>query len=98
MLNPLRLLQQAQNLLASALSERDKHQHFFVSLALAMTFVLGPWGVAPALAATLGVGLAKETWDHFWGSGFCWLDMAANAAGAACGVLGAAWLGATLSG
>lgn len=98
MRNTFPLLQRAQSQLTTALSEHDKHQHFGVSLALAAAFMLGPWTMAPALATTLGVGLAKETWDHFLGTGFCWWDMAANATGAACGVMAATWLGTTLSG
>ena len=31
------------------------------------------------------IGLIKECWDHFWGSGFCWLDMLANAFGIVAG-------------
>jgi uncharacterized protein YfiM (DUF2279 family) len=31
------------------------------------------------------IGLAKECWDHYWGSGFCWLDMLANTMGIAAG-------------
>jgi len=64
--------------------EYDKRQHFFYSLALMLvaTLVLQIWGAA--LVVVL-IGLAKECWDHYWGSGFCWLDMLANTMGIAAG-------------
>lgn len=30
---------------------------------------------------TLAVGLLKELWDHYYGSGFCWADLVANKIG-----------------
>ncbi|WP_417522373.1 hypothetical protein [Marinobacter sp.] len=64
--------------------EYDKRQHFFYSLALMLVaaLVLQIWGAA--LVVVL-IGLAKECWDHYWGSGFCWLDMLANTMGIAAG-------------
>ncbi|XOZ33087.1 hypothetical protein ACMDCT_12830 [Halomonadaceae bacterium KBTZ08] len=65
--------------------ETDKHQHFTVSLALAALAMHTPVAAPAAVIATLAVGLAKEAWDHYLGSGFCWLDMTANALGATSG-------------
>jgi len=64
--------------------EYDKRQHFFYSLVLILVAVpvLGGWG--GVLVVTL-IGLAKECWDHYWGSGYCWLDMLANMLGIALG-------------
>lgn len=60
--------------------EEDKRQHFgysFVLLLLAALW-LNLWS---AVSLVLLIGLVKEVWDHFWGSGFCWIDMAANVLG-----------------
>lgn len=68
--------------------EHDKRQHFAVSLLLfaASSLLLMLWcSLWPSLVAaatlTLLIGLGKEVWDHFYGSGFCWFDMVANLAG-----------------
>lgn len=79
--------------LARLYQEEDKRQHFGVSLLLfilcllpcALLYPFWP-GLALAAAVTLLVGLGKEVWDHFYGSGFCWFDMAANAAGIGLGI------------
>ena len=41
--------------------------------------------LSPVLAfgAVFLIGLAKECWDHFYGSGFCWFDMMGNLIGIA---------------
>lgn len=60
--------------------EEDKRQHFgysFVLLLLAALW-LNLWSAA---SLVLLIGLVKEVWDHYWGSGFCWIDMAANVLG-----------------
>ena len=66
--------------------EYDKRQHFCYSLAilLLLLFLLS-WPVA--LISTVIIGLLKEIWDHYWGSGFCWYDMAANGLGIILGML-----------
>lgn len=67
--------------------EEDKHQHFWASLALILVpFSLWQNMLGVTLVALL-VGLLKEVWDHFYGSGFCWFDMAANLLGMGCGLL-----------
>jgi len=66
--------------------EEDKKQHFiysfFILLAcfLVMTLL---WSVI----VTALIGLAKEIWDHYYGSGFCWWDLLANALGMIAGVM-----------
>lgn len=70
--------------------EEDKRQHFaysFVMLLLAAVW-FNLWGAA---LLVLLIGLVKEVWDHFWGSGFCWIDMAANVLGII-GALPCAWV------
>lgn len=57
--------------------EEDKRQHFsysFVLVLLAAIWMDLLWAVFVVLI----IGLLKEVWDHFWGSGFCWIDMVAN--------------------
>ena len=60
--------------------EKDKQQHFLYSFLIfvALSLVLAP---ITACGLTLLIGLAKEVWDHYFGSGFCWYDMFANMAG-----------------
>ncbi|PCM45253.1 hypothetical protein [Marinobacter sp. ANT_B65] len=65
------------------LRERDKQQHFFVSSVLVLCSA--PFGLPVALAGTFAIGLGKEVWDRFYGSGFCWYDMLANTLGALAG-------------
>jgi len=66
--------------------EYDKRQHFFYSLVLmlaASVFL----GAMPAALVVALIGLTKECWDHYWGSGYCWLDMLANLLGIVAGGL-----------
>ncbi|MCK0163729.1 hypothetical protein [Marinobacter sp. S6332] len=65
------------------LRERDKQQHFAISSALVLC--ASPLGLTAALVGTLLIGLGKEVWDSFYGSGFCWYDMLANTLGALAG-------------
>lgn len=66
--------------------EYDKRQHFFYSLALVLAAAfLAPFWLA--VVSVFVIGLGKECWDHFWGSGFCWIDMVANALGIVAGAL-----------
>lgn len=64
--------------------EYDKRQHFFYSLVLMLVAAL-PFQIWFAALVVGLIGLAKECWDHYWGSGFCWLDMLANTMGIAAG-------------
>lgn len=68
------------------LLEHDKRKHLVVSLGLVL--VCQSLGATPIVAAslTLLIGLGKEIWDHFYGSGFCWYDMLANMLGILCGL------------
>jgi len=60
--------------------EYDKRQHFFYSLVLMLAASVF-WGAMLGALIVALIGLAKECWDHFWGSGYCWLDMLANMLG-----------------
>ena len=57
--------------------EEDKRKHiawsFWLTLA-ASVFVPG----AQAFILVFLIGLTKECWDHFYGSGFCLYDMLGN--------------------
>lgn len=60
--------------------EEDKRQHFGYSFVLLL--LAAPWmSLVVAIIFVLLIGLLKEVWDLFWGSGFCWIDMAANVFG-----------------
>ncbi|ARU54998.1 multipass membrane protein [Oleiphilus messinensis] len=68
------------NALIEKLFEEDKQKHFWYSfwivvLMLPFTSLFG------AVLTSFFVGVGKEIWDHFYGSGFCWYDMLANAVG-----------------
>jgi hypothetical protein len=60
--------------------EEDKQKHFYYSffILLAAYCVLS---LLWSIVFTTLVGVAKEIWDHYYGSGFCWWDLLANAIG-----------------
>jgi len=68
------------------LRQEDKRQHFLYSFFLLLLFIV----LVPAYWAAVIVfliGLGKEVWDHYYGSGFCWFDMQANLMGIFLGLL-----------
>jgi len=75
----------------SLLDEEDKRKHllysFFIMLALSALL-----GLTLAVILTALIGLVKEVWDHYYGSGFCWRDMAANGIAITAGLIAAALL------
>jgi len=78
------LLRQFFVALPVKLREEDKIKHMVWSFWLT-------WGalllLAPvlALSAVFLLGLAKECWDKFYGSGFCFYDMTGNLVGSLAG-------------
>ena len=61
-------------------SQPDKRQHVACSFAIYLSLsVIAPVGVA--LALTMLVGLAKEVWDEYFGTGFCYYDLLSNCVG-----------------
>lgn len=66
--------------------QHDRQQHFFVSCLLffVLYFAFQDYKV---VYLVLLVGLVKEIWDHYIGSGFCWWDMLANLIGAILGLI-----------
>ena len=66
--------------LAALLAQPDKQQHVACSFVIYLAAcVLVPVGVA--LTLTLLVGLAKEVWDKYYGTGFCYYDLLSNCIG-----------------
>lgn len=62
------------------LRESDKIKHFWVCFSLQCFFLL--WlPMLFSVCVTLLIGILKECWDQYYGSGFCWYDMAANILG-----------------
>lgn len=79
------MLAKFQAQLLRRVREHDKQQHFGYSLVILLALSLALGQPLLALFMTLLIGLAKEVWDHFYGSGFCWVDMLANLVGIAVG-------------
>jgi hypothetical protein len=76
---------QSLQFLAVKLREEDKIKHMVWSfwLTLAALIVLSP---ALAFGAVFLLGLAKEWWDKYYGSGFCFYDMTGNLIGSLAGL------------
>lgn len=74
------------NLLIEKGREEDKQQHFFYSFILFVLFSF-MMSLAGSFVITFLIGLLKEFWDHYYGSGFCWHDMIANLLGIFSGLL-----------
>ncbi|MFB9886421.1 hypothetical protein [Balneatrix alpica] len=60
--------------------EEDKVQHFMYSFFLVVIISYFSSLLLGVLFSML-VGLAKEIYDHYFGSGFCYKDMWANVCG-----------------
>ena len=60
--------------------ERDKQQHLKVCLGLGL-FFLPVIGLLSSIILIAFIGLIKEVYDHYCGSGFCWYDIQANMIG-----------------
>ncbi len=60
--------------------QEDKHLHFQWSFWM-MIFASVIWPETWAIFFVMVIGLLKEIWDEKFGSGFCILDLVANAAG-----------------
>ena len=60
--------------------QRDKQKHFKVCLGLGLVS-LPVMGLLNSIILISLIGLTKEAFDHFYGSGFCWYDLQANMAG-----------------
>ena len=68
------------------MQEEDKRKHIVWSFWLILVALLF-LPVAEAFIAVLMIGLAKECWDHFYGSGFCLFDILGNLLGSIIGTL-----------
>ena len=64
------------------LREEDKIKHMVWSFGMTL-MALAVLSPVLAFGAVFLIGLAKECWDHFYGSGFCWFDMMGNLIGSA---------------
>ena len=81
-------------LAARMLREGDKQQHIAWSFWMTLA-AFGVLGAGAAFSLVMLVGLAKECWDEWYGSGFCRYDLLANVIGACAALLVfpiAAWL------
>lgn len=72
--------------ISNKLTEEDKLLHIKYSAAILVVSSLF-LAILPALMLTFLIGLGKECWDHFYGSGFCLYDMLANMVGIGCSLL-----------
>lgn len=65
---------------SALLVQRDKQQHVVCSFLIYLIAVVAvPVGIA--LALTLFIGLLKEVWDKYFGTGFCYYDLLSNCIG-----------------
>jgi len=62
------------------MAQRDKQKHVACSFGLYL-LLLSFTALWFALVTTLLIGLAKEVWDKFFGSGFCYYDLLSNCIG-----------------
>jgi hypothetical protein len=67
-------------------NQRDKQQHFKICFGLGLFFIPTIGLINSVILISL-IGLGKEVFDHFYGSGFCWYDIQANLAGLTLSVL-----------
>jgi hypothetical protein len=70
------------NQLVFRLTQTDKYQHIFVSFIIMLVCIFF-FSITLSFVLTVIVGIAKEVWDKYYGSGFCWYDMTANMLGIA---------------
>lgn len=70
-------MSEARRLFYIKMGQQDKLLHINYSAAIMfLSALLLPMTYAFLLTALVGLG--KEIWDHYYGSGFCVYDMAAN--------------------
>ena len=62
------------------LHQKDKQQHIVVSFGI-MESNLIFLGLAQSVFLTFAIGIGKEVWDKYYGSGFCWYDILGNTLG-----------------
>ena len=72
--------------LPTKLREEDKVKHMVWSFWLTLAALM-VWPAMVAFAAVFLLGLAKECWDFYYGSGFCLFDMMGNFLGSLGGLL-----------
>jgi hypothetical protein len=66
--------------LVALLAQPDKQQH----VACSFVIYVAACAVLPAslaLVLTLFIGLLKEVWDKYFGTGFCYYDLLSNCIG-----------------
>lgn len=76
-------------MLISVLSKRMMAEDKILHIQYSAGIMLASYVLLPMLYAfifTFLVGLLKECWDHYYGSGFCLYDMLANMIGILCTV------------
>ena len=57
--------------------QQDKILHFLVSFSLVI-FLNLLLGLIPSIIISFIIGLLKEIYDKYFGSGFCWKDLLAD--------------------
>jgi hypothetical protein len=67
--------------------EEDKVKHILWSFWLTV-FSLVFLPIRAAFILVFFIGLTKEIWDHYFGSGFCFYDMFANFVGISVALFG----------
>lgn len=62
------------------LKEEDKRKHLIWSFWIAVLSLVF-FGYLISFSIAFLIGVVKEIWDHYYGSGFCFYDMTANCVG-----------------
>ena len=66
--------------------ELDKKLHFLVSLCLVLFFFFLIQNLLLSIIISFLIGLLKEIYDKYFGSGFCWKDILADILGILIGI------------
>jgi hypothetical protein len=62
------------------MQQEDKAQHVICAF-MAVVMLSPSTSLLDAAVFIFTLGLLKEAWDYYLGTGFCWYDIAANGAG-----------------
>lgn len=74
------------NYIQEKVHEKDKQQHFVISFLITI-ISLFLMSVLNTMVFVITIGVLKEIWDSYKGTGFCWIDMLSNMIGMLSGII-----------